>query len=176
MPGQVLVLNQNYEPLNVTTWRRAITLVVLGKATVVEEDSQYITTPTRVFRMPSVVRLSYLVRRPLPELRLSRRAILVRDNYTCQYCGKQARDLTIDHVIPRERGGAHTWDNLVACCQRCNLKKGNRTPQQAGMKLLRKPQRPRFIPYLSYSTFRAALQNRQWRDYLEPFAPQLLDG
>ncbi len=176
MSGQVLVLNQNYEPLNVTSWRRAITLVVLGKAVVVEEDSQYITTPSTAIRMPSVVRLSYLVKRPLPELKLSRRGILTRDNYTCQYCGKRTRNLTIDHVIPRERGGKHTWENLVACCPECNHKKGNRTPQQAGMKLLRKPQKPRFIPYLSYSTFRAALRNRQWRDYLEPFAPQLLDG
>ena len=174
MPGQVLVLNQNYEPLNVTNWRRAMVLLVTGKAIVLEEDSEYITTPTQRIRMPSVVRLRYLVRRPLPELKLSRRGILTRDNYTCQYCGKQSRALTIDHVIPRERGGKHTWDNLVACCAECNHKKGNRTPEEAGMKLRRKPERPRFIPYLSYSTFRAAIKNPQWRDYLEPFAPHLL--
>jgi 5-methylcytosine-specific restriction endonuclease McrA len=176
MKGQALVLNQNYEPLNITSWRRAIALIVTGKAVVLEEDSEYITTPTRRFRMPSVVRLRYLVRRPLPELKLSRHAILTRDNYTCQYCGRQTRTLTIDHVIPREQGGTHTWENLVACCPDCNHKKGNRSPQAAGMQLRRPPQRPRLIPYLSYSTFRAALRHKQWRDYLEPFAPHLLDG
>ncbi len=176
MTGQVLVLNQNYEPLNITSWRRAITLVLLRKAEVVEEDSEIIATPSRAFRMPSVIRLQYLVKRPLPELKLSRRGVLARDNYTCQYCGKQSRNLTIDHVIPREQGGETTWENLVACCPECNHKKGNRTPEQAGMKLLRKPSKPRFIPYLSYSVFRAALRNEIWRDYLEPYAPHLLDG
>lgn len=176
MAGQVLVLNQNYEPLNVTTWRRAMSLVVVGKAKVVEEDSEYITTPTRRYRMPSVVRLNYLVRRPLPELKLSRRGILARDGFRCQYCGRESRTLTIDHVIPREQGGLHTWENLVACCPECNHKKGNRTPEQVNLKLLRRPQKPRLIPYLSYSTFRAALSNAKWRDYLEPFAPHLLDN
>ncbi len=175
MSGHVLVLNQNYEPLNVTSWRRAICLVVKGKAVVIAEHSDYITTPSTAIPMPSVVRLSYLVRRPLPELRLSRKGVFTRDDYTCQYCGHRTRHLTIDHVVPREHGGGHTWENLVACCPDCNHKKGNRTPQQAGMKLLRQPQRPRFIPYLGYPIFRAALRHEPWRDYLEPFAPQLLD-
>jgi 5-methylcytosine-specific restriction endonuclease McrA len=176
MFGYVLVLNQNYEPLNVTSWRRAICLVVKGKAVVIEEDSEHIKTPSRSIRMPSVVRLSYLVRRPLPELKLSRKAILTRDDYTCQYCGCKSRHLTIDHVVPRERGGEHTWENLVACCPECNHQKGNRTPQQAGMKLIRQPRRPRFIPYLGYPTFRAAMRHQPWRDYLEPFAPHLADA
>jgi len=176
MVCHVLVLNQNYEPLNVTSWRRAVCLVVVGKAVVVEEDSQYISTPSMMIRMPSVVRLCYLVRRPLPELKLSRKGVLTRDDYTCQYCGARGRDLTIDHVIPRERGGLHTWENLVACCPECNHQKGNRTPQQAGMRLLRQPERPRFIPYLGYSTFCAALRHEQWRDYLEPFAPHLINA
>lgn len=176
MGGHVLVLNQNYEPLNITSWRRAMSLIVVGKATVIEEDSDFITTPSRRYRMPSVVRLSHLIRRPLPELKLSRRGILTRDRFACQYCGKESKTLTIDHVVPRERGGAHTWENLVACCSECNHKKGNRTPEESHMALRHAPQRPRLIPYLSYSTFRAAVREEQWRDYLEPFAPHLLEN
>jgi 5-methylcytosine-specific restriction endonuclease McrA len=175
MLGSVLVLNQNFEPLNITSWRRAMAMILLGKALVIEEDSEWITTVTRVLRMPSVVRLNHLVRRPMPELKLSRRGILTRDNFTCQYCGRQSRSLTIDHVTPRERGGPHTWTNLVACCSDCNHRKGNRMPNDVGMSLLRQPERPRLIPYLNYSVFRAAVQHDQWRDYLKPFAPHLVE-
>lgn len=174
MQGQVLVLNQNYEPLNVCSWQRAVALLCVGKAVALAHDSRVIHSPSREMRLPTVVRLSQLIRRPLPELRLSRRAVLARDAHTCQYCGHTSRDLTIDHVIPRERGGPSTWDNLVACCVRCNNKKGNKTPREANMALLRKPRRPRFIPYLSYATFTAAAKNPDWRDYLEPFAPHLV--
>ncbi|MEI6500356.1 MAG: HNH endonuclease [Armatimonadota bacterium] len=87
-----------------------------------------------------------------------------------------SRDLTLDHVVPRRRGGGATWDNLVACCAQCNNKKADKTPREADMTLLRKPRRPRFIPYLSFATFTAAAKNPGWRDYLEPFAPHLLDN
>ncbi len=176
MEGRVLVLNQNYEPLHICDWQRAVALVYTGKAITVEHDGVMLRSPTREMPMPSVVRLHDYVLRPLPEMKLSRRAILARDDQRCQYCGNRARDLTIDHVIPRERGGPHTWENLVTCCRKCNNKKGNRAPREVGMKLLKRPRRPRFIPYLSFATFRAALRNEAWRDYLEPFAPQLLDG
>jgi 5-methylcytosine-specific restriction endonuclease McrA len=176
MDGRVLVLNQNYEPLHICNWQRAITLVYAGKATTVEADGRLLRSPTIEMRLPTVVRLYDYVSRPLPEIKLSRRAILARDDHRCQYCGARTRDLTIDHVIPRERGGAHTWENLVASCRKCNNKKGNHTPREANLKLLKRPRRPRFIPYLSFATFRAAIRNDTWRDYLEPFAPQLLDG
>ncbi len=176
MDGRVLVLNQNYEPLHICNWQRAVTLVYAGKATTVEVDGQILRSPTTEMRLPTVVRLYDYVSRPLPEIKLSRRAILARDDHRCQYCGARTHDLTIDHVIPRERGGAHTWDNLVASCRKCNNKKGNRTPREATLKLLKRPRRPRFIPYLSFATFRAAIRNEAWRDYLEPYAPQLLDG
>lgn len=176
MKGQVLVLNQNYEPLNVCSWQRALSLLCLGKAVVLEEDSQLIHTPTYTMTKPTVVRLSYLIRRPLPEMKLTRRAILARDRHTCQYCGHTARDLTIDHIIPRHRGGPGTWDNLVACCLHCNNRKANRTPREANMELLSNPRRPRFIPYLSFATFTQAATNPRWRDYLEPFAPHLVSG
>ncbi len=174
MSGRVLVLNQNYEPLNVCGWQRAVSMVYVGKAIVVENDSEVLHSPSMEMPLPTVVKLAYHVKRPLPRLKLSRQNLLARDKHACQYCGRRSKDLTIDHVIPRERGGAHSWENLVACCIRCNNKKSNRTPREAGMTLIKLPKRPKFIPYLSYATFTAALKQHAWRDYLEPFAPHLL--
>ena len=174
MNGQVLVLNQNYEPLNVCSWQRAVALLYLGKAVALQHDSQVIRSAHSELRLPTVVRLAYHIKRPLPELKPTRRAILARDNNTCQYCGATSRHLTIDHVIPREKGGPHSWNNLVACCMPCNNKKGNKSPKEIGMKLLSAPRRPKFIPYLSYPTFSAAAKKPEWHDYLEPFAPHLV--
>ena len=176
MKGQVLVLNQNYEPLNVCSWRRAVALLCLGKAIALEHESEIVRSPSAELRLPTVVRLAAPIRRPMPELKLSRRAVLARDAHTCQYCGHIARDLTIDHVLPRRKGGGSTWDNLVACCAKCNNLKGDKTPREANMALLSKPRRPRFIPYLSFATFTAAAKNPRWRDYLEPFAPHLMES
>jgi 5-methylcytosine-specific restriction endonuclease McrA len=172
--GRVLVLNQNYEPLNVTSWQRAVSLLFLGKAIPVQHDGKLLRSATTQLRLPTVVRLNYHVRRPLPEVKISRSSIMARDAHTCQYCGKKAKNLTLDHVVPKERGGGHTWENLVACCIECNNKKGNQTVEAAGLALARQPRRPRFIPYLSYATFTAALKHDEWRDYLEPFAPHLI--
>ncbi len=171
--GRVLVLNQNYEPLNVCSWKRAITLLFLEKAVAVERDGRIITSATTSVRLPTVVRLNYHVKRPLPEIRVSRSSIMARDNYACQYCGKRGKTLTIDHVLPKDRGGSNAWENIVACCTECNNKKGNHTPSEARMKLIKEPTRPRFIPYLNYPTFRQAVKCPEWRDYLEPFAPHL---
>jgi len=176
--AEVLVLNQNFEPLNICTMRRAVNMVLTGKAEVVLTNGHYIRTVSGGFEAPSVVRLRYLVKRPLPQVRVSRRAILARDNYTCQYCGHVSRDLTVDHVVPRCMGGSDTWENLVACCRRCNLIKGDRTPQQAGMKLLRKPRRPHFVPYLSLTQYAKALSREAWRDFLpvyDGFTPESID-
>ena len=118
---------------------------------------------------PSVLKMRYVVRRPMPQLRLSRHSVLARDNYTCQYCGSKGKELTIDHVIPRWVGGENSWDNLVACCRRCNLKKADKTPQQANMKLTRKPKRPDFIPYLSLPLYLKAQGRDDWRMYLPIF-------
>ena len=176
MKGQVLVLNQNYEPLNVCSWRRAVALLCLGKAIALEHEGEVLRAPSQELVLPTVVRLAYPIRRPLPELKLSRRAVLARDRHTCQYCGHTSRDLTIDHVVPRGKGGGATWDNLVACCAKCNNLKADKTPREANMRLVSKPRRPRFIPYLSFATFTAAAKNPNWRDYLEPFAPHLMDA
>ena len=173
MPEEVLVLNHNYEPLNVTNARRAVTLLYLGKAVTVERDSREFHAERVVMDLPSVIRLAEFVKRPLPQLKLSRRSILARDDYACQYCGETRRMLTVDHVIPRHRDGQHTWENLVCCCMACNNKKGNRSPQESGMKLRRPPRRPGFVPYISLSRFAAALKNDRWYPYLEPFAKGL---
>jgi len=168
--GEVLVLNNNYQPLNVTNIRRAITLLYLGKAEVMHTDTGVFRSEKCVMDVPTVVRLSNFVRRPMPALNVSRKSIFARDRHTCQYCGGSHVPLTVDHVIPKDQGGRTDWDNLVTCCTKCNNKKGNRTPQKAGMSLLRRPTRPKFIPYISYTKFLEALRNPHWRIYLEPYA------
>lgn len=168
--GEVLLLNANYEPLNVCTMRRAMALLLLEKADVLHLRDCPLQTIRGGLDAPSVMKMRYNVRRPMPELRLSRHSILARDNYTCQYCGVKGRELTIDHVVPRWVGGGHSWDNLVACCRRCNLKKGDKTPQQAHMKLMKRPKRPHFIPYLSLPLYLRAQNREEWRNYLPVFA------
>ncbi|MBX3118717.1 MAG: HNH endonuclease [Fimbriimonadaceae bacterium] len=165
----VLLLNVNYEPLNVCTMRRAMSLLLLGKADVIHDREHPLVTGRGEVRAPSVMKMRYSVRRPMPQLRLSRHSILARDNYTCQYCGTKGRDLTLDHVVPKWAGGPGSWDNLVACCRRCNLKKGDKTPQQAGMRLAKKPKRPHFIPYLSLPVYLQARNRQEWQDYLPIF-------
>jgi 5-methylcytosine-specific restriction endonuclease McrA len=118
--SKVLVLNASYEPLNICTWRRAVVLLMKGKAEQIEHNGRLIYTDTPV---PTVIRLRSYVKIPYKEISLSRRNILHRDNYTCQYCGDKRHDLTIDHIIPRSRGGLDSWDNVVAACLRCNVKK-----------------------------------------------------
>lgn len=176
MGHEVLLLNTNYEPLNVCTMRRAMALVMLGKAEVLEQRDLPVMTIKGNVEAPSVLKMRYAVRRPMPQLRLSRHSVLARDNYTCQYCGVKGKDLTIDHVIPRWAGGPHTWDNLVACCRRCNLKKGDKTPQQAHMKLARKPKRPHFVPYLSLPVYLKAQARRDWDFYLPTFDEFAYEG
>lgn len=167
--SDVLVLNANYEPLNVCTMRRAIGLMLLGKADVLVHRNSALPTPSGDYLAPSVLRMKYSVRRPMPQLRLSRHSVLARDRYTCQYCGVKGKDMTIDHVVPKWAGGPHTWDNLVACCRRCNLKKADKTPQQAHMKLARRPKRPHFVPYLSLPLYLRAQGRTEWRDFLPVF-------
>lgn len=171
MNQEVLVLNSDYEPLNVCSVRRAIALVFLGKADILHtEEGQTIVGAERTFAVPSVVKLRHHVRRPLPELKLTRRTIFARDNYTCQYCGTVTKELTIDHVIPRRAGGQATWENLVTCCRRCNIRKSDKLPHQVGMRLIRPPRRPRYTPYISLTKYILGRQNAVWRTYLPTFA------
>ena len=160
----VLVLNQNYEPLNVCNARRAFVLIDRGKAEVLEHGNGGIRTARYVFPLPSVIRMVYYIRRPRPKMRLSRREVFIRDNYTCQYCGKQTKDLTLDHVLPRHRGGRHEWENLVSACKTCNHRKAGRTPQEANMRLLRKPVAPTVSTY--YLVQRYLDRQENWRKFV----------
>ena len=176
MSQEVLVLNSDFEPLNVCNLRRAIVLVYLGKAEVLHAYGEAAAAAAAQapfedggFVRPSVVKLRHHVKRPLPELRLSRRSVFARDNYMCQYCGASAKELTIDHVVPKRHGGGMQWENLVACCRRCNTRKGDKTPEKAGMKLLRQPRRPRYTPYISLNKYVAGTKHEIWRDYLPIF-------
>ncbi|WP_235204179.1 HNH endonuclease [Deinococcus sp. RL] len=144
---RVLVLNASYEPLHVTSVKRAITLVQYGVAEVLELGGDVVRSPSTVLRVPSVIRLRRYVRRPrVHPVPFNRRNVLRRDTYTCQYCGS-SQDLTLDHVLPRSRGGRHSWDNVTTACRPCNQRKGNRTPDEAGMPLRSRPLAPTFGVY-----------------------------
>jgi len=143
----VLVLNQNYQPLNICDIRRAVKLVGKGKAESVQDTGEYVHTVTDIFERPDVIRLVYMVKLPLQRRKISRNEILTRDNQTCQYCGTREHDMTIDHIRPRCKGGEYTWMNVVTACKNCNHRKAGRTPQEAGMRLRNKPYEPRPNPY-----------------------------
>jgi len=167
MEGVVLVLNQNYEPLNVCNLPRAFRLLFGEKAEVIEFDHQMVRTPRVEYRAPSVIRLQHMVRRPRPRVKLSRREVFSRDRHTCQYCGDSlpTSELTFDHVVPVAHGGRKDWENIVTCCVSCNRKKGGRTPHEAGMHLVKFPRRPESIPAIRITI---GLRNApdSWRDFL----------
>jgi 5-methylcytosine-specific restriction endonuclease McrA len=163
----VLVLNASYEPINICGARRALVLVLKGVASAEEESAHAVHSTRSSLRLPSVIRLLEYRRIPHQTRALSRKNILMRDRYTCQYCHRvmNSGELTLDHVIPRSRAGESAWENLVACCHRCNNKKGSRTPEEAGMKLLRQP-KP-FSLHTSRHLMRMLGKGEaQWRKYL----------
>jgi 5-methylcytosine-specific restriction endonuclease McrA len=163
----VLVLNSSYEPINVCAARRALILVLKGVAAAEEHASMQVHSARQAMRIPSVIRLLEYRRIPHQTRALSRKNILMRDRYTCQYCQRtfNSGELTLDHVIPRSRAGETTWENLVACCHPCNNRKGNRTPEEAGMRLTRAP-RP-FSLHTSRHLMRLlGKSDDQWRKYL----------
>jgi 5-methylcytosine-specific restriction endonuclease McrA len=160
----VLVLNANFEPLNVCNMRRAICLMVMDKAALIENGRGVIHTVSRTFPKPSIIRLQNMVHRPRPRVKLTRREIFRRDNYTCQYCGSSARDLTIDHIIPKHRGGDHIWTNVVSSCSYCNHKKGGRTLHQSGMRLKKPIKEPPASAMYLYNHY--LNDNREWEPFL----------
>jgi 5-methylcytosine-specific restriction endonuclease McrA len=164
MSQDVLVLNQNYEPLNVCQTKRAVVLLISGKAEIVVNSRGYIATPTAKFPRPSVIRLANQVRRPRPRLSLTRRAIFRRDNFTCQYCGIQSNHLTIDHVKPRHRGGVHAWENVVSACPSCNRKKGGKTLDEVRMVLRHKPVEPSANAHSLFAHYLTLYQD--WEPFL----------
>lgn len=166
--GNVLVLNRSWVAVHIASAKRALTLLYVGSARAVHPHDyslyefekwvdlsqdglggQYIYTPNFRIRVPEVILLggfNDFIRR---EVRFSRQSVFERDANTCQYCRKHfpRSQLTIDHVVPQSRGGADAWDNLVVACLRCNIRKGNRTPDEAGMPLVRKPRKPAWLPH-----------------------------
>jgi 5-methylcytosine-specific restriction endonuclease McrA len=168
----VLVLNQNFEPLNICSLQRGMTLLLLGKAEVLKYSDAVMHSAEDEFQIPSVLRLSVSIRRPLPELKISRKSVLARDSYTCVYCGSR-ETLTIDHVFPRSRGGETSWENVVTSCLRCNNKKGSKTPQECGLRLPHPPRKPRYVPYISFPRFVSAVRKPEWREFLEGYGKGL---
>ncbi|MFN2199327.1 MAG: HNH endonuclease [Anaerolineales bacterium] len=165
MYGPVLVLNANFEPLNVCDTRRAIGLILTNKATLVVNGRGHVQSVSQSFPAPSIIRLERMIKRPRLSVRLSKREIFRRDGYTCQYCGKHPPRLTVDHIIPRHLGGEHSWQNLVTACPSCNLRKGGRLPEQAGMHLLRPPSEP---PASALYLFGRYLDhNTEWIPFIE---------
>jgi len=165
LSGGVLVLNATFEPLHIISIRRAIILVLKEKAEVIEAAEARIRSENLALDMPLVIRLVYFVRVPHRLLMpLTRRTILARDQYTCQYCGAQLAkgQLTLDHVVPRSRGGTQSWDNVVAACIPCNQRKGDRRPEESGMTLLARPAAPRYAAVVLLGKMQG---HEVWRKY-----------
>jgi 5-methylcytosine-specific restriction endonuclease McrA len=144
---RALVLNATYEPLSVVPARRAVCLVLAEKADILHDDDGLVRSAHVVLRTPLVIRLRYMVKVPYHRrTTMSRRAVFARDGHQCQYCGGHAD--SIDHVLPRSRGGQHVWENVAAACRPCNLRKRDRTPEEAEMRLLRNPKPPRELAWV----------------------------
>lgn len=161
----VLLLNASYEPLHVCSWQRAVRLLYKGKAVAVQDNPE--RTLGHGYALPVVIRLLQYIKTPYKEVPLSRKNVLHRDGYSCQYCGSR-NDLTIDHILPRSRGGGDSWLNVTTACTRCNVKKGNRTPEEAKMPLLAKPYKPQhsFTFELSKHYRQKQAHFEHWRQYL----------
>src|SRR6202042_3813609 len=167
MQAPVLVLNATFEPINVTAVRRALVLMLKGVAQAEESNASVVHSSSRSVSVPSVIRLLTYRHIPQQSRALSRKNILLRDRNTCQFCARAlpASELTLDHVMPRSRGGHSSWENLVACCYECNNRKGDRTPEEAGLKLARRP-RP-FTLHTSQQLMRLlGHKDEKWRKYL----------
>lgn len=168
--SHALVLNASFEPLQVVTWQRAIQLLFQGKVEVVEESDREIRTVRLTIKVPAVLRLLQYI--PLTKkrqiIRFSRINVLTRDGFACQYCGKRftKHHLTLDHVIPIVQGGKKTWENIVTACKPCNQRKGGRTPAQAGLRLIRTPKRPVWLPTAQVQVS-AMITPERWKIYLK---------
>lgn len=164
MNAPVLVLNANFEPINICSTRRAVGLIFSGKANMVLNGRGYIHTISEIIPRPSVIRLGKMVHRPRPRVKLTRREVFRRDNYICQYCGHQSLDLTVDHVIPKHLGGKHIWTNVVAACSSCNHHKGGRQLHEAHMSLLCLPKEPPANPRYLYGLI---VEQNGWDEFIK---------
>jgi 5-methylcytosine-specific restriction endonuclease McrA len=163
--GRVLVLNASYEPINVCTVRRATVLLLKSRAELLERGEGILHSERLNLDRPCVIRLMRYVRIPrdVHRRKITRKAVLARDGYTCQYCGREASGLTVDHVIPRSRGGQSDWENIVASCAPCNRKKGNRLPREISMHPARRPKPPGPTVFIRIASPRVPLA---WEPYL----------
>jgi|LakMenE01Jun11ns_1017448.scaffolds.fasta_scaffold9921106_8 5-methylcytosine-specific restriction endonuclease McrA len=160
---KVLVLNNDYTPLNVTTLKRGFKLVYKGKAEIIfSDDNNPIVSTVKTFRRPTIIRLIRYIFLPYKKVPLSRYNIFRRDEHKCVYCGT-SKNLTLDHVLPKSRGGENTWKNLVTCCGECNLNKGDKTPEESNMIMLRKPYTPTYIEFVERMNGKI---NEEWKPYL----------
>ena len=160
----VLVLNANFEPINVCSMRRAIGLILKDKAAMVVNGRGYIHTINQLLPRPSVIRLEYMIHRPRPRVKLTRREVFRRDNYTCQYCGRRDIPLTVDHITPKRLGGQHIWTNVVAACPACNHRKGGRKLSEVQMKLHRAPKEPPASAFYMYGNH--LKENGEWEQFI----------
>jgi len=159
---KVLVLSQSYEPLTITNWRKAFLLVYTEKAELVDVYEEYLTAINARYKMPSIIRLKSRPKfNPYRKVELNRKNLFKRDDNKCQYCGSSA-DLTIDHIIPKSKGGSSTWENLVTACTQCNNKKDNKSPAEVGMYLRSEPRRPHHIQFMMKKT----VPSESWKPYL----------
>jgi 5-methylcytosine-specific restriction endonuclease McrA len=161
----VLILNVNHEPLHVCTTRRALALVFQGKAEIVLNGRGKIHSAADEFDIPSIIKLGYMVKRPRLHVSLTKREILRRVDFSCQYCGQSMAYLTVDHVVPRRLGGQHVWTNVVAACPACNRRKGGKTPTQAHMQLKQPPREPSDSAYYRFS--RHLNGHDEWEPYIK---------
>jgi 5-methylcytosine-specific restriction endonuclease McrA len=160
----VLVLNFTYEVLRIAPLKRALKLVFAGKAEIVHRYLGTIFSERSIFDRPSTVRMLYYIGKRKGNVRLTRKAVLIRDDHTCQYCSVHGnRSMTIDHIHPQSKGGKSTWENLVACCQNCNSRKGNRALQDCNMKLKRKPRQPQYFNWMKVNRNTGP---DEWKKYL----------
>jgi 5-methylcytosine-specific restriction endonuclease McrA len=160
----VLVLNQNYEAMSICNVQRAIVLLFLGKAELIAaKNSKFVRSVHRALPFPTIVRLRIYIRVPYKKIVLSRKNILRRDHHKCQYCNRADLPLTIDHVVPKSKGGDDSWENLVAACVKCNNKKGDRSPEDAGLPLIKKPTKPSHITFMKHFVGKI---DEEWKPYL----------
>ena len=164
MQGAVLVLNANFEPLNVCNIHRAVGLMMMGKAILVLNGRGEMRSCFTTHPIPSVIRLEQMVHRPHQTVKLCKREILRRDRYTCQYCGRRSTHMTVDHIIPKHMGGTTSWDNMTTACPSCNHRKGGRTLEQARMSLIHNPGRPPDSANYLYAHY--LIENSEWEDFI----------
>jgi len=164
---RVLILNQTFEPLQVCSARRAVVLLFTGKAERIEDSHRLLRSPSIAVVVPSVIRLHrYIIRPARPAIAFTKKNILKRDSFTCQYCGRNGGErMTIDHVIPKSLGGRTVWENVVSACRMCNLRKANKRIEDAGMRLQRAPSKPLSMFYLGFLA-RTHQRPPAWNKYL----------